>query len=235
MPVELSIGGTLSRVGMSISQRAVIGILAETERSVCRQREGLFHSLVLLECSTFSPAENYSLLPRRDLLRWSETSRNYYISTYKHAETAEDEGGCLLMLWFAWETVWLPWGGCVKETKGGRSECILRPENQTAELRGESAGRQGCWRSWCLQEVGCWGHYPALYSWLKENCPVPKCIESQIKDISTTNVFFLFVWQTLGQDYAFTASTVTLKTMQATPQHFNRTAYHLYSWFSFRL
>lgn len=30
-------------------------------------------------------------------------------------------------------------------------------------------------------------------------------------------------------------STVTLKTMQATLQHFNRTASHLYSWFSFRL
>lgn len=33
----------------------------------------------------------------------------------------------------------------------------------------------------------------------------------------------------------FTASTVTRKIMQAAPQHCNRTAYHLYSWFSFRL
>lgn len=139
----------------------------------------------------FPPVENYSLLLRQDLLRWSETSDNYYISTYKHSETSEGEGGCLLMPWFVWETVWLPRGGCVKETKGSRSECILGPENRTAEVRGESAARQGCWSGWYLQEAGCWGHYPALHSRLKKNCPVPKCIESQTKEISTNNFFLL--------------------------------------------
>lgn len=194
MPVKLSIGGTLSRAGMSISQRAVSGIPAKTKK-VSVQTTG--RSLSLL-----SVPRVFHVFPGGELLSSAQGGSVEVIRALSQPlhfciQTVRDcrrWGRLFTVLWFVWETVWLSRGGCVKETKGRRSECILRPENQTAEVRGESAGRQGCWRGWCLQEAGCWGRYPALHSWLKKNCSVPKCIESQTKEISTTN-FFLFVWQ----------------------------------------